>query len=818
MFKTVHRPAPLPPTGQGEAGGARPARKPRIPSRDELGNLTLPPGAVGLSWVHRGPKGETVKAKQPVPVNDAGDVTHREFECGDCPGSAEWVSAKARFKPICPVHRTPLRLVDQRRRPRVGPPWPAVLAGQKERLYVAAAVAAVGAAGAAADLAPMPWWGHAGQIAALPAVVASSWWLTRWELTRRARRAGKLDGGDEVAGRRARRRIGRRARTAAYIAAAAGLWVEAADLAGVSDPVVAAGLLPALAGLGVLCSRPYLAWVDARRRQSPPVPAEPGPADVDELLAAVATWATRVGHVGGVLPGTRLATPRLIKGGWQADIISDNPGSIDPDRWRTSAGRIAGAYRVGVADVAVELNAADASTASVRVQRDNPLREVRMWPGPDATWDVERGVSLMGYFGDDTPAYYRWWNSGGPWHDLISGATGAGKSEFVNGLILSELHSGGLVISRVIDPQQGQSFGDLQDHVDWFAPNIPEARLLLLDTVKEMRRRNRVLSRRRQKDWQATRDMPLIVLTIDEAHEVLKDPICAALAEKLANMARKCGIKLRFITQVPLITQLGNSTPIKDALIAGQTIVFRTGSPLSAQVAFNGTLPVDPHKLPREWPPGSPAAGQTTAGLCYMIGTSARSAPLRTFYIGEDWGRWLRDEAGEVAVEPGVPSEAMRAESGPLWGNRRERIAAALSAPLDDDDILPAGLVQALIASAGHATASPAAGGQAPLPGMPADDSAKDVVLRAAADLAGPDGMVWRRDLGPKALNPKNGRPYSARALTDALKALVDELCLRRVNGDGQYEVLPAGRSRLSAALEEAREQVDEMLGAEVPQ
>lgn len=610
--------------------------------------------------------------------------------------------------------------------------------------------------------------------------------------------------------------IRRRRRFTAYITATAGAWLTAADMTGL-DPHTTGGWVSwaLLAALFPVAARPY--WAYSRPSGDDPMPE---PEKVVAGLVAVEVgneervWKTRVGNANGALPGTQLVDVKPVKGGWAGTIASNTPGSIDPDRFRTAVGRIAAAYEMAVQDVVVEPSAANASQAVLRIQPDNPLCEVQMWPGPAETWDWERGLSRIGRFGDDVPATYRWWNSGGPWHDLISGATGAGKSEFVNMLILSELHSDGLALSRVCDPQMGQSFGDLQDHVDWFAPTIAEMRLLLLDTVKEMLRRNRLYSKRRQKTWQPTRELPLIVVTIDEAHVVLADPICFALVEKLAKMARKCGIKLRIITQVPVVTEIGNSTPIKDALLAGQVIVFRTGSPIGAQVAFNGNLPVDPHKLLPEWPEGSRAAGQTTAGLAYMIGTSRRAAPLRTFYTGESLAPWLVNDHGNLTITPGVPGQEMVDESGPLWGNRKARIEAALNAPIDPNDILPGGLVEALVAQAGGAV-KPAAKMSAPSLDVQ-DGDAKDIVLRTAVAEAGADGRILRRDIGPKCVNPKTGKAYSARALTDALGKLVDELLLVRMNGDGLFEVTAAGRAKVSADQDEAREMVDELVGAEV--
>jgi hypothetical protein len=113
-------------------------------------------------------------------------------------------------------------------------------------------------------------------------------------------------------------------------------------------------------------------------------------------------------------------------------------------------------------------------------------------------------------------------------------------------------------------------------------------------------------------------------------------------------MSRKCGIKFRLITQVPLLNSLGNSMAIRDAVAAGNVIVFRTANRLSGQVAFNGSMPVDPCTLPKEWP-----NGDTTSGLGYVFGPGAdRPATMRTFLIIKP-RRWAT--SGEPAqLEPFV--------------------------------------------------------------------------------------------------------------------------------------------------------------------
>ncbi len=724
-------------------------------------------------------------------------LTRNEAKTANAPVDADGVPTEVQF-----VDKNALIAAMKPRLNRMLTPW-----------YVTGGVAMVAAAAEDGGA-------HPGMVAALtPVIAASAWWRSKKRILKHA----GDDPDPEV--------IGRRRRLVGYCAGIAGAWSTLAvsvgvDMSDFESQVTMGALLP----LTLLMAKSWWQFWSFRTRPAatdvavpapaaPVLEAEAVPGPPAWVVEVVDKWNKRMATARGALPGTELKKIGEIKGGWWAEIASP-PGDFDPDRFRTAIGRIAAAFQTDVMNISVEVKPGDASKAILRIQHENPLWEVRLWPGMADTFflddDLLSAISVFGRFGDEAPAMYRWWNAGGPWHDLISGATGSGKSETVNQLIIAGLHSNGLIIDRVCDPQKGQSYGVLQDYVDWFASSVNEMRFLLLDTVREMYRRNRVLSRRRQKTWRACREMPLIVVTIDEAHEVLKDPLCLALVEKLAKMARKCGIKLRFITQVPLVTELGNSTPIKDAILGGNVIVHRTGSPLSGQFAFNGALPVQPHLLLPEWPEGTPQAGKTTAGIAYMIGTSRRAAPLRAFWTGEKLEPWLFDIDGDLTISPGVPSPEQIAASGDLWGLRQARIAMDAEVDVNDSDILPGDLAvelmeMASILGGGGRVAKPITAAPTKTGDEKDENEARDVVLREAVARTNTHGVVTRQDL-------VTGLPQMpGRTLTYAVGKLVDDKLIERVEKyidpdtgkavKGVYRVTDAGRTAAkSSATAEAEE------------
>lgn len=776
----------------------------------------LQPGAVGWSNVYYDEEGVRRTSRTRVQIDQHGQVAAVEWSCPKCHSSRQYPPSMKRA-PVCVACKVQMQRATLRTPPVL--PWREL--GQALNLPARPLVPFAAAAGCA-ELAHLHHlsglaFGVGGAAAALAVRK-----VTAMVLVRRAARRGRLADADED--RRFRQTLAKRARMAGYGTAAGAAWLALATETGL-NPAEFGGLMASMSLplVAAGASYPWWSWLARqRRRRSKPavqVVAEQAADRVDPFEAEVrATWTSRVAHPAGPLPGTKLTGFRYVKGGWAATIVSNTPGSIEPDRWRNATGRVAAAYQCGLTDVSLELDGGNASQATVLVQRENPLTETAMWPGPEPTWDFGRGVSMVGRFGDGEATWYRWWNDGGPWHDLISGCTGSGKSELVNQLLLAELHSGGRILSRVIDPQWGQSFGDLQDYVDWFAPCVAEAQMLLLDTVKQMYRRNRLYSRRRQKCWRPDGDEPLIVVTIDEAHEVLKDPICLALVERLAKMARKCGIKLRIITQVPVVTEIGNSTPIKDALLAGNIIVFRTGSAISSQVSIGATLPVDPHKLPAEWPKGSPGEGKTTAGLGFMAGASRREVPWRSFYNGDGPAlrKWLALPDGTPIVTPGMPSAAMVTESGVFWAGRRERVRLLFEQPPSDADLLPEGLVEALTLAAqaalrGERPPQQTAGAQSTSGETQADDGWSRIeALRTAVRLADAQGRVRKGDIAAEAKCP-DGTPMPAGTLGGVLTALVADRSLLRVK-NGVYELTDRARVEVGR---DAAQTVEALVGPE---
>lgn len=691
-------------------------------------------------------------------------------------------------------------------------PYAEMSKGMRPGFEVLAAAAVVGSAG------QIVHQNHTAMAAAMavPIFGAAAWWLGAKPVKAVMAKVGgeraveAFDAGEpEIVGRLARAR-----RSVAAASTAATGWVAAAGATGL-DPTTLGGKATITAGglLAVLTGIPYLRFHRWRpsakptpvRRPEPEPEAAPAPFGwAMEAAKKVAIWAAAVALAGvGALPATHLdqSTIQQVPGGWRAVVASDQPGTVKPSRFLQAAEQVAAAFEVDIPDVSIELMPGNASQAVVTVQRENPLASIQHWQGPESTLDVEAGVAYIGVHADGELVRYRFWSTGGAWHDLISGATGSGKSELVNLLLALERHAyvlvpeevdgetkmvkKGLIVSRVIDPQFGQSFGDWQDYVDWFAHHLDEARILLQKTEREMFARNRSFGRQKwydeerkvwrrgQKNWKPTPELPMIVITIDEAHMILKDPECKRIVAMLGKMGRKVGIKLRLITQVPLLTELGGDMAIRDAVAGGNVIVFRTANALSGQVAFNGTLPAAPHQLPREWPKGKCKPGEeTTAGLGYVLGAASRSSIMRAFYPGESIDWIYRD--GKLYGTPGI-LDALTRRSGTGYEDRLDRLEAMDGGNIDDIAIPD------LTSDQGNATC-------------------RLLVLKHLMKAPG-------HGLGRSALLEEIKKTHSTRQLSNVLRALKQEGWTDPNEKDGMHRLTEKGIKGGQEELDQAAEQ-----------
>jgi hypothetical protein len=521
---------------------------------------------------------------------------------------------------------------------------------------------------------------------------------------------------------------------------------------------------------------------EAARPDEEPVDTTPPPTEAELLRVYVLERWEKVAAPRRVLHGTRLEGIQPSVGGWSATIVADEDSDLDPEKFDLPepVRKIARAYNVGTSMVSIIADPLDANRAMILVQATSPLRDAKRWDyaGIDNTTGSAATMTLE----DGSRGRHQFWRPGwGAVMELIAGATGSGKSEYLN-LLLSLERQCGRVVSWVGDPQMGQSLGDIRDGVDWFAPTVEEILIMLRCAVMVMLARNVLVTRmrtvearpdgrrveRRVKYVDVSPHFPLLSITIDEAHLPMNDPEhgkeIVKLLALLSKSGRKANVKVRLLVQSPLLSELKDSV-LRGQLASGLVTVFRTADRLTGRAAWpGGKMPGDPAALPAEW-----EEGVTAAGVGYSSNTARMR--MRSDYAGDVYD--LMSTGSTLGLESAVLDTA-----GVAYADRHKRLAAFDS--LDPAELLGAGIPAGLFGGQDTDTdASKAVGG-------------REAVLKFFAQR----WLEGDRDLVPFGEVAAGVRDVvKTRACTNALNKLVADMVLE--NRDGSYALTEAGAEQL---------------------
>lgn len=672
-----------------------------------------------------------------------------------------------------------------------GVPWAAIRHRFRHTVHPWYVMGATAMVGAIADAGDAPLWAA---LAAVPLSAAVAWKLSpRWL-------GAHLD--DEETGRKATR-LARRRRYTTAVTALAASWITAADAVGL-DPNTPGGkiLLSALAVLGPVSAAPY--WTHHRANPTEPEPAS-DPAETVELdeyqhlvlrrwdlrlsgKAETEAYELAVAHAAALkekppappkqkaykLPGTWLESWQRVDGGWSA-IACCQPGAIEPDAWVGAKAKIAGAYSAATNMVTVVVDPTNNNKALIMVQRSNPLAKGRLWDG--AGIDPATGLAATLTAADGRRLTHQFWRTGwGAVMELIAGATGGGKSEYLNLLLALERKSD-RVVSWVCDPQLGQSLGDIRDGIDWFAPTAEELVIMLRCAKRVMLARSVLLTRmrvlddkgreRRIKFLPPTPDRPLISISIDEAHLPINDPDHGAeilsLLALLAKSGRKANIKLRVLLQSPLLSELKSSV-LRSQLRSGLVTIFRLTDRLDSATAWPGKMPLSPTELPAEWPDGT-----TAAGVCIQTGQPPMM--LRSDYADDIYD--LMHDGDTLGLETPVLEVA-----GPDYAERGRRLEVFDNA----DPAVLMGLQEALDDAEAEAIAVRQGG---------KDGRTKVLLYLYAAGEPLMFGVIAK------------GVELSTRQATTVCKKLLKDGLVNQAKDKEPYELTPAGRAAAAALADE---------------
>jgi S-DNA-T family DNA segregation ATPase FtsK/SpoIIIE len=310
----------------------------------------------------------------------------------------------------------------------------------------------------------------------------------------------------------------------------AGGWLTAATALG-----PATSPMPGLAaGLTLLFALPW--WVSHRRRAK---------VRLDRMLESWPEIAQAVGLAGSQVMSATVdvwgwrARFRLARGQTIRDVIAKIPGI------ESGLGTFRGAVRVHPTPDDL------ANRFELRVLDTDPHADSIIWPGPSVT-SITEPIDL-GPFEDAVSCRVLFLRR----HGLAGGATGAGKSGWLN-VLMGNLVACRDVVIWGIDLKKGMELAPWVSCIDRLATTAEEARALLADAVAVLEARAALLAELGQRVWEPTPDMPALLIIIDEYAELADDaPDAVKHADSVARRGRAVAVNLVAATQRPTQKAMG---------------------------------------------------------------------------------------------------------------------------------------------------------------------------------------------------------------------------------------------------------------------
>jgi hypothetical protein len=311
---------------------------------------------------------------------------------------------------------------------------------------------------------------------------------------------------------------------------AAGTWLAFADLLGPFAPP-----LPQVLATGtILLAVPW--WAHRRRRAR---------ARVQRTMAAWPDIAKVIG-----LPGSKIQSAGVDLWGWRARVRLARGQTIADLTARTPAIESAlGTYRGAVR--VYPTRDGKANRCELRVLNTDPHANAIDWPGPSAL-SITEPVDL-GPFEDAEACRVSFLRR----HALFAGTTGSGKSGGLN-VLMATLAACDDVVIWAIDLKQGMELQPWAQCIDRLATTPQEAAALLADAVAVLRTRAVHLAGSGRRVWEPTRDMPALVIIVDEYAELADEaPGAMSDTDSIARLGRAVAVTLVAATQRPTQKAMG---------------------------------------------------------------------------------------------------------------------------------------------------------------------------------------------------------------------------------------------------------------------
>jgi hypothetical protein len=400
-----------------------------------------------------------------------------------------------------------------------------------------------------------------------------------------------------------------------------------------------------LAGEYVLAARWWRSTrITAADRDDSQAEGAAAPTPVEDTIA---DWDTYVAGPRGVLVGARLTSREALEHGTQYTIEFVRGQQSIGDAINAMV-RIAGGLGVKTSRLVLEDHPSDLPNLGLLKLMDRtPVENNPPYLGP--TWN-NGAVSIGPYADWMGEAGWRLWtpgetgdNDGSAWSGALIGAPGSGKSRTLESIAIGALWSG-LAVCWFIDPQGGASSPALKAYADWYVDlSGGDDMLQAIEQVAAWREFENATE-----GWTGFTprpDRPLLVVFIDEAHEVLKGGWGKRLSS-LARKIRKLGICLVIVSQYPGIETFGGDEALRLSIMAGNGICFRTASNYAGSLMAG--LEMDPKRLP----------DVKGYGFTIRVEGFARLAPFRNRLCIEPMDWMARATERAAALDPGSANAA----------------------------------------------------------------------------------------------------------------------------------------------------------------
>lgn len=170
------------------------------------------------------------------------------------------------------------------------------------------------------------------------------------------------------------------------------------------------------------------------------------------------------------------------------------------------------------------------------------------WPGASVN-TISKPVTI-GLFEDGTPAEVLFLRK----HALMGGIAGSGKSNALN-ILMGNLSACEDAIIWAVDLKKGMELQPWSSCIDRLATTSSDATELLRDGVAILEARAEMLVSNRQRIWEPAKDMPALVIVVDEYAEL--PPAAMTFADSIARRGRAPAVTLIAATQRPTQKTMG---------------------------------------------------------------------------------------------------------------------------------------------------------------------------------------------------------------------------------------------------------------------